>query len=792
MPDDKKELIQHLFEASTANKKFQERFQSFLDQIPKPSGASAAPEKEGFFINFFLGMFASLKSTKLAAKLELQNLHFREVQVIRKDLHVIAEFGEDKKKHLFVFSESKGKKSSANLEEEIKNIGDNIGKNVGTKVLIGREILEGEEKKKKEDQRWKFKVLVEHKTSKNPEVKDFKKVDCKADENLEGSIVKLATGDFQDSIDVIEKIIQEAKKLYSDLKGKNLVQNSSKEAAQHGFISGMLINFRYRYNLKLYLELLTGRGYSDIMLLVRGKERSWSAVPVVMELKAEGNVNNALTEAESYARGLRRNKMRLLTNADKAICIGINLNEQKKSYKISEVASKIKRNEEPIMQSLFNTVYSNEDTQNRMENLLGQVYYTFPSEQYTRDYLSRFLLGQLPLVKKPKKAKDIKVCLFNHSEADIQDRLTTYMIVIKEQINKSKMFIFHVQEAGSEKFKYNKYSFTEEILNKIGLKQGEIRQVTQVYVMGYGETGPSQSAPSPGTFYQNKDLVKVENKDSREYFEGTFSSQGRETRSITSKNKFKGEVQLINPVPKLIDKFREAINYQQKGLMEEIEGKEKELGRNDNKFELGAYKNLFDAVKELMCDENGKPKQSLVSMISSENRFKAFLDGLFTGLSDLDKDRVIAVLTEFQVGEGGRVDIMVQVVDNENPDEKKKMEKLKESVSVGFELKYSETTKEAASEKLKEANNQIEGYARSQNIKSITEGDKVAFIGVVFNSNADKRDNLILVSEKFIVAGVPHSSIEIMGGKLSTSASEITLGVAKLGVNEPSTSRGVR
>ncbi|MGL9762026.1 MAG: hypothetical protein ACR5LB_07650 [Wolbachia sp.] len=351
--------------------------------------------------------------------------------------------------------------------------------------------------------------------------------------------------------------------------------------------------------------------------------------------------------------------MRLLTNADKAICVGINLNRRKDPYKISEVASKIKRNEESIMQSLFNTVYSNEDTQNRMKNLLGQVYYTFPSEQYTRDYLSHFLLGHLPLVQKPEEAKDIKVCLFNHSGADIKDHLTTYMIVVKEQYNKNKIFIFHVQEAGSKKFKYSKYSFTGEILNKIGLKQGEIKQVTQVYVMGYGETGPSQSALSPGTFYQNKDLVKIENKDSSGYFEGTFSSQGRQTRSITSKNKFKGEVQLINPAPKLIDKFREAINYQQKGLREEIEGKEKELGRNDNKFELGAYKNLFYAVKELMCNENVKPKQSLVSVISSENRFKAFLDGLFTGLSDLDKDRVIAVLTEFQVREGGRVDIMV-------------------------------------------------------------------------------------------------------------------------------------
>jgi hypothetical protein len=258
------------------------------------------------------------------------------------------------------------------------------------------------------------------------------------------------------------------------------------------------------------------------MLLVRGKEPFWSAVPVVMELKAEGNVDNALSGAESYARGLRRNRMCLLTNADKANCVGINLNEQRKSYKISELASEIKRNEEPVMQSLFNTVYSNEDTQNRMENLLGQVYYTFPSEQYTRDYLSRFLLGQLPLVKKPEEAKDIKVCLFNHSEADIQDRLTTYMIVIKEQINKSKIFIFHVQEDGRKEPKYDKYSFTEEVLNKIDVKRKNIKQVTQVYVIGYKETGPSQSAPSPGTFYQSESLVKIEDKNSDKYFKGAF------------------------------------------------------------------------------------------------------------------------------------------------------------------------------------------------------------------------------------------------------------------------------
>ncbi|MGL9732528.1 MAG: hypothetical protein ACR5KW_00575 [Wolbachia sp.] len=34
-----------------------------------------------------------------------------------------------------------------------------------------------------------------------------------------------------------------------------------------------------------------------------------------------------------------------------------------------------------------------------------------------------------------------------------------------------------------------------------------------------------------------------------------------------------------------------------------------------------------------MCDKNEKLKQSLISVISSENRFKAFLDGLLIELS---------------------------------------------------------------------------------------------------------------------------------------------------------------
>ncbi|WP_264731826.1 hypothetical protein [Wolbachia endosymbiont (group A) of Sphaerophoria taeniata] len=673
---------------------------------------------------------------------------------------------------LFVFAEGREKRTEDQLQQDMENIVRQLKSNV-TKVLIGREVL-GEE-----DQKWKFKVLVEHKTGNDtPEIRGFKTIGCKVGENLESRVADLATGNFEDSRGGIKEIIKEAKGLYSDLKEKNLIQNSDKEAAQHGFISGMLMNFRYRYNLRLYLELLTGRGYSDIVLLVRGKSRSWTAIPIVMELKVNDNVENALTEASSYARGLRRNKMRLLTNSEYAICMGVNLNEQEDSYIISNKPSQIKRNEEPFVQSLLDIVYSDEkckDKESQVKNLLGQLYYTFPSEQYTRYYLSRFLLGQLSLLKKPKKAESMSVYLFNHSGKDIKGRdieghLTTYIVVVKGQDNRNRVLIFHIQEGGTDRFQYNKYSFYKEVLSKIGLTEVKCQDLIEVYINGYKETGPSQSALSPGLFYEGQNLVKIENKDPTEYFEG-FHNEIQRTRSSTLQNKFKGSVESVNLIPKLANKFKEAIDYQYTWLGEEIKQKKGQLG-NDNKFGLGAYKNLFDTIKELMCDKDGIPKQGFVSMIGSESMFKAFLDGLFTGLSDLDRDRVIAVLTEFQVGEGKRVDMMMQIIDNKNPDENKKAGELKESISMGFELKFSEK-KGGDDEKLGEADRQIAaGYAERRNIKSITEGKNVAFIGVSFNKNAGSKDKLILLSENIILAGVPHSSTDV---SLRSQLSELSL-----------------
>lgn len=62
---------------------------------------------------------------------------------------------------------------------------------------------------------------------------------------------------------------------------------------------------------------------------------------------------------------------------------------------------------------------------------------------------------------------------------------------------------------------------------------------------------------------------------------------------------------------------------------------------------------------------------------------------------------------------------------------------------------------------MQNADSQIERYTRSGNIKSITEGNRVAFMGVSFNQKADSKDKLIPLSENLIFAGVPHSSTDV-------------------------------
>lgn len=71
----------------------------------------------------------------------------------------------------------------------------------------------------------------------------------------------------------------------------------------HGFLSGFLVNFRYRAMAEVYVELIMGGGYADVVLLVRGQENLNDSVPIVIELKAGSeNAMQGLEQARGYVR----------------------------------------------------------------------------------------------------------------------------------------------------------------------------------------------------------------------------------------------------------------------------------------------------------------------------------------------------------------------------------------------------------------------------------------------------------------------------------------------------------
>ncbi len=160
----------------------------------------------------------------------------------------------------------------------------------------------------------------------------------------EDYIAELTNSDASKVEESSKKVIDRITKVHSKYKGSLTYADKAREAAHHGFIAGALVNFRYRHNLRVYLEQFAGRGYADIVLVPRGKDRSLNAVPIIIELKAAtkeelkelekgGKVKDgsqttsaiALEQAKHYAKSFQPNTMRVLTISDNVLCEGLNL-----------------------------------------------------------------------------------------------------------------------------------------------------------------------------------------------------------------------------------------------------------------------------------------------------------------------------------------------------------------------------------------------------------------------------------------------------------------------------------
>ncbi|WP_448128542.1 hypothetical protein [Wolbachia pipientis] len=273
---------------------FKARFQSYVDQVPSYLHSVA---KQGFFPHFFLGSFSTFIDTEIAAKLDIEKICFcfdgpqtLKVAVIRKGnikgkkdvidkirLFVISEKGAPSATQKFSYGELRdalGRSQPARFQPVFDNQGELRIKSVTIdKGNVNQQgvLVAVENKKLHEDDALKDK---------------FQEIKRRLWQNPESDIAKLTDSDAEEVSKPLEKILKKVSEIHSEYRDSLVYANQAREAAHHGFVAGALVNFRYRYNLRVYLEQFAGRGYADIVLVPRGKDRSLNAVPIIIELKA--------------------------------------------------------------------------------------------------------------------------------------------------------------------------------------------------------------------------------------------------------------------------------------------------------------------------------------------------------------------------------------------------------------------------------------------------------------------------------------------------------------------------
>ncbi|WP_349966868.1 OTU domain-containing protein [Wolbachia endosymbiont of Armadillidium arcangelii] len=727
-------------------KSFELRFQSFVDQIPSYLHSVG---KAGFFTHFFLGSFSTLLDTEVAKKLGIKEIYFRfdgaktlKVAVIKNGEINSQEDVVDKVK-LFVISESGSRTYTQEFDQgELKGvlgkhysfIEDHLDKiKVKSIEIIKDTVHQGKIVVDVKDKG----VDIEH----NSEVQ-FKKVRKGLWRGLEVDIAKLAISNQRTVKASLRRILDKIYTTHSEYVDSLIYASRAREAAHHGFMVGVFMNFHYRYNLRVYPEQFAGRGYADIVLVPRGPDRALNSIPIIIELKAGADSNStpdkALEQAEKYAQGFQPNVQRVLTTADDILYVGVNLDSPSpiSDIKVSNRGGEII----PLFQDILESTkdwdtqtIGKKELKERVKDNLERIYHTFPGtpEKGDNHYFSRFLLGQSLLLSEDS-GTSLKKYIFIYG-----DNIPTE--VHPDSGRPVRLVVQRNREESSTNLDASHAAVTMVLIPE---NTGKL-----VYVINIVEANRkdvlNKALPLDrlGREIGDREIVELNlNFDTRYKlkFERYLTVKANEPISLEQYNergvdKFQGTFKNVPYPNELKETFDKALDAQSSSVNE--------------------YNRLLEKIGEGIF-----PFKTLVN---KEAHFQGILNGVFSYYSDLklqeSPETRALVLTEFQTGRGERIDMLVHgikfVAQGGNAEE---------YTPIGLELKTSRQGK-GAKALLKEANDQInKEYEKGVTYKTLTDGDEVKFIGVVFDKGAHNANSLILTSrtneEGFISVDVIHSS----------------------------------
>ncbi|WP_264719910.1 hypothetical protein [Wolbachia endosymbiont (group B) of Eucosma cana] len=457
----------------------------------------------------------------------------------------------------------------------------------------------------------------------------------------------------------------------------------------------------------------------------------------------------ALKQAEDYTKGFQPNVMRILTTANDMLCVGVNLDHP------SPVSNIVAKSRDQEITPLFDEVLVSINEHNnrkidkgelkeRIQNNIERIYHTFPGtgEKGDNHYFSRFLLGQSLLLNEVKVLNsNFEKHVFIYGEnipTEAQPEPKSQRL--KDQKSKG-------QGAGQP-------SHLDQSHGAVTMVFIPSNAQKSVCVMNIIETDGRANVMNKGIPLDRlqqeigeRKIVELNlnfNIKKKSKFKEYFSVEVGESVSLEQynrreTNKFEGNFKDI-PYPKDFKKTFDEVLVSQLASLQ------------DQSSSIGKYKKLFGKVGEAILPLKG--------LIEKEAHTQAVLHGAFDHYSDIklgepqQEDRAL-ILTEFQTGRGKRIDMLVHGIKFAN-----QASSAKEYDPVGLEVKGPREGK-TADALITEANNQItKEYTKGVTYKTLTDGNKVAFMGVIFDKGASNTNSLILVSkDEFTPVKVVHSSI---------------------------------
>lgn len=719
------ELVEMLLSGEIST--FQQRFQSFINQLPDNKRSVI---HEGFFPLFCLASFLALPDTTLGRELGVKKVFCRIEKagtitkgvklavLVQKPQGGTSQQGNDKLVFIECFDTQPAKLPNPKVhfsQQEINYLSNHIA-NYNTLEKVG------------------YSIAMQHTT--NPathantitvEIPQFTAnlaiaphvnpgqdlfAIKKQEKNIENWISQLSLEDKKEVKDNTKEILnyfgQEVNKhLTQDLRA-----NFSKEYEYHGLLTGFLVMlFKYHHNLKCYTELSLGEGFADMVILVRGAERSLNSIPVIVELK-KGRKDDISQQdkdqAKKYADAFWYGPQRMITNSKDIVYSVLNcdLEEDKRVWIKADTKN---TDHQPFLRFILRTTNKTE-----IEEQLKYIYYAIPNEVPNYyNYTTKLLLGQL--IATTPKEESWEKHVFKHEKigaSDISGNTTIFGFMNPEQ--KKLVLLNIIRGDARPPIIENKKVEINDIVGENDI------QITEVYLKLNTKKAVKGS-------FANWENIKISSYSSLQEY------NSKKAQNLPGKfSKVDIDTEALNTVLSM------AVDVMKKPNIEPQDAQH--------------YVNLFKEISKHLFNF----KES----INNEDNFQAIVQGIFTHYSDVQfgggNNERISVVPEMQSGGGYRVDIGI----------------VGKKVFVGIELKFDETQGTQKSKMLKntaitakanDAEKQLARYKEQpNNIKSLTDGDEAAMLWAVFHKKATTTESLIEVRSEFDTFPVVHSSMHVI------------------------------